>query len=59
MMHCSVFGTAVACFHVMDMLGSYEMNETFIAPKENLFYTHGNHNKHNHKKHKININKEE
>jgi len=23
MMHCSVFGTAVACFHVMDMLGSY------------------------------------
>jgi len=33
------------------------MNETFIAPKGNLFYTHGNHNKHNHKKHRININK--
>jgi len=28
------------------------MNETFIAPRGNLFYTHGNH-----KKHRININK--
>jgi len=28
-----------------------------LPSRGNLFYTHGNHNKHNHKKHRININK--